>query len=41
VLDYNKKAAWHYGNIRADLERRGIIIGLKICTLPDMLAARD
>ena len=28
VLDYNRKAAAHYGNIRADLERKGTIIGV-------------
>ncbi len=28
VLPYNDKAASHYGNIRADLEKRGIPIGI-------------
>lgn len=28
VLDYNKKAAAHYGDIRADLERKGMTIGV-------------
>ena len=28
VLDYNRKAAAHYGNIRADIERKGVIIGI-------------
>jgi len=28
VLDYSKKAAAHYGDIRADLERKGMIIGV-------------
>ncbi len=28
VLDYNRKAAAHYGEIRADLERKGTIIGI-------------
>lgn len=28
VLDYGKKAAAHYGQIRADLERKGIVIGV-------------
>jgi len=28
VLDYNRKAAAHYGDIRADLERKGEIIGV-------------
>ena len=28
VLDYNCKAAAHYGDIRADLERKGKIIGV-------------
>ncbi|MEA3241633.1 MAG: tRNA(fMet)-specific endonuclease VapC [Pseudomonadota bacterium] len=27
VLDYDRKAAAHYGDIRADLERKGAIIG--------------
>ena len=28
LLDYNKKAAAHYGDIRADLERKGMTIGV-------------
>uniref|UniRef100_UPI004055C5F3 type II toxin-antitoxin system tRNA(fMet)-specific endonuclease VapC n=1 Tax=Candidatus Electronema sp. TaxID=2698783 RepID=UPI004055C5F3 len=28
VLDYGSKAALHYGDIRADLERRGMTIGV-------------
>jgi tRNA(fMet)-specific endonuclease VapC len=28
VLDYGRKAALHYGDIRADLERRGTTIGV-------------
>ncbi|MCK5663959.1 MAG: tRNA(fMet)-specific endonuclease VapC [Thiotrichaceae bacterium] len=28
VLEYGNKAASHYGNIRADLERKGITIGV-------------
>lgn len=28
VLDYNRKAAAHYGDIRADLEKKGKIIGV-------------
>ena len=28
ILRYGNKAASHYGNIRADLERKGMIIGL-------------
>lgn len=28
VLDYNKQAAVHYGSIRADLEKRGRLIGV-------------
>lgn len=28
VLDYGRKAALHYGEIRADLERRGVVIGV-------------
>ena len=28
VLDYGRKAALHYGDIRADLERRGMPIGV-------------
>jgi len=28
VLSYDEKSAAHYGNIRADLERRGKIIGV-------------
>ena len=28
VLDYGIKAAAHYGDIRADLERKGTIIGI-------------
>jgi len=28
VLEYNRKAAAHYGEIRADLERKGTIIGI-------------
>ncbi len=28
LLDYGQKAAAHYGDIRADLERRGLIIGV-------------
>jgi len=28
VLDYNKKAAAHYGDIRADLESKGMTIGV-------------
>jgi tRNA(fMet)-specific endonuclease VapC len=28
VLDYGQKAARHYGDIRADLERKGNIIGV-------------
>lgn len=28
VLDYNDKAAWHYGNIRANLECKGTPIGV-------------
>jgi tRNA(fMet)-specific endonuclease VapC len=28
VLDYDQKAAAHYGNIRADLERKGTTIGV-------------
>lgn len=27
VLDYNDKASSHYGDIRAELERKGMIIG--------------
>jgi tRNA(fMet)-specific endonuclease VapC len=28
ILDYGSKAATHYGNIRADLERKGMPIGV-------------
>ena len=28
VLSYGEKAAWHYGNIRAGLERTGTTIGV-------------
>lgn len=28
VFEYEKKAAAHYGNIRADLEKKGTIIGV-------------
>jgi len=28
VLDYGRKAAAHYGDIRADLERKGTLIGV-------------
>lgn len=28
ILDYGKKAAAHYGDIRADLERKGTTIGI-------------
>jgi len=28
VLSYGEKAAWHYGNIRAVLERTGMTIGV-------------
>lgn len=28
VLSYDEKAAWHYGAIRADLERKGTPIGI-------------
>jgi len=28
VISYSEKAAAHYGNIRADLERKGTIIGI-------------
>lgn len=28
VLEYGDKAAGHYGNIRADLERKGLTIGV-------------
>jgi tRNA(fMet)-specific endonuclease VapC len=28
VLEYNRKAAGHYGDIRADLERKGMPIGV-------------
>ncbi len=28
VLDYGQKAASHYGDIRVDLERRGVTIGV-------------
>lgn len=28
VLEYNRKAAGHYGDIRADLERKGTPIGV-------------
>ncbi|WLE96448.1 MAG: PIN domain-containing protein [Candidatus Electrothrix communis] len=28
VLEYGRKAAAHYGDIRADLERKGTVIGV-------------